>query len=391
MKEDTLTTSPALEVADGTTAPYRDTSLTVEERTQDLLSRLTIDEKLAQLGAIWSFEVFDGAGLDRRQARERLGAGIGQVTRVAGATNLPPRDVAAFGDEIQRFLLEETRLGIPAIIHEECLHGVMARDATCFQQSIGQAATWDPTLVERMAQRIGRHLRASGASQGLAPVLDIARDPRWGRIEETYGEDPYLAAALGCAYVRGVQSSAGGERPVIATGKHMVGYAGSEGGLNLAPVNVGHRELMDVLLFPFEAAVREAGLGSVMHAYTEIDGVPCAASRELLTSILRERWGFEGIVVADYLGIEHLVTIHELVDDLAAAAALALTAGVDMELPGTNAYGPPLRQAIEEGRVDPALVDEAVERVLRAKFRLGLFERPYVDLERAVDGAAADA
>jgi len=224
----------------------------------------------------------------------------------------------------------------------------------------------------------------------LAPVLDIARDPRWGRLEETYGEDPYLAAAMGCAYVRGLQSTPEGERPVIATGKHMVGYGMSEGGLNLAPVSVGRRELMDTFLFPFEAAVREAGLGSVMHSYTEIDGVPCAASEELLTAILRDRWGFDGIVVSDYLGIEHLVTVHELADDLSTAAVLTLEAGVDVELPGTAAYGPPLLGAIEDGRVDLVLVDAAVERILRAKFRLGLFEQPYVDPSRAIDESGAD-
>jgi beta-glucosidase len=360
-----------------TAARYREASENAEARARDLLGRMTLAEKLAQLGSLWSFEVFDGTGLDRKQARERLRDGIGQITRVAGATNLPAERVAAFGDQIQRFLVEETRLGIPAIIHEESLHGVMARDATCFPQSIGQAAAWDPGLVEEMAQLIGRHLRRVGASQALAPVLDITRDPRWGRLEETYGEDPYLAAELGCAYVRGIQDTPAGERPVIATAKHMVGHGVPEGGLNQAPAHIGWREMMDTFLFPFEAAVRDAGIGSVMHAYDDLDGLPCAASRELLTTILRERWGFEGVVVADYLGIEHLLTLHELVADLSDAAVMALQAGLDMELPATAAYGAPLRSAVEEGRVDEALVDLAVERVLRLKFRLGLFEQPY--------------
>ena len=353
-------------------------TLSIEERARDLLARMTLDEKLAQLGALWSFEVFDGHGLDLERARERLAQGIGQVTRVAGATNLPPGQVADFGNQIQRFLVEETRLGIPAILHEESLHGVMAAGATCFPQSIGQAASWDVELVERVARLIGERLRAMGASQALAPVLDITRDPRWGRLEETYGEDPYLAATLGCAYVRGIESTEDGGRPVIATAKHMVGHGVPEGGLNTAPAHIGPRELHDAFLFPFEAAVREAGIGSVMHAYDELDGLPCAASRELLTTILRERWGFEGIVVADYLGIEHLLTLHETVADLSDAAVMTLAAGLDMELPATNAYGGPLRQALDEGRVDMALVDLAVERVLRTKLKLGLFERPYV-------------
>ncbi len=338
---------------------------------------MTIDEKLAQLGALWSFEVFDGHGLDLERARERLARGIGQVTRVAGATNLPPEQVASFGNQIQRFLVEETRLGIPAILHEESLHGVMAAGATCFPQSIGQAASWDVDLVERVARIIAERLRSMGASQALAPVLDITRDPRWGRLEETYGEDPYLAAALGCAYVRGIQATEHGGRPVIATAKHMVGHGVPEGGLNTAPAHIGQRELHDAFLFPFEATVREAGIGSVMHAYDELDGVPCAASRDLLTTTLRERWGFEGIVVADYLGIEHVLTLHEMVADLSDAAVMSLVAGLDMELPATNAYGGPLRQALSEGRVDMALIDLSVERILRMKLRLGLFERPY--------------
>ncbi len=373
-----------------TSLPYRDASLPIEERTRDLMAQMTLDEKLAQLGSLWAFEVFDGKGLDEASARERMSDGLGQVTRVAGATNLPPIKVAELGNAIQRFLVEETRLGIPAIIHEESLHGVMARDATCFPQAIGLAATWEPALAEQMARRIGHQLRATGASQALAPVLDITRDPRWGRLEETYGEDAYLAAEFGCAYVRGIQATPAGERPLIATGKHMVGHGLPEGGLNQAPAHIGTRELLDTFLLPFEAAVRDAGLGSMMHAYDDVDGVPCAASRELLTSILRDRWGFDGIVVADYLGIEHLLTLHQLVDDLSSAAAMTLQAGLDMELPATAAYGEPLRRAVEDGRVDAGLVDVAVERVLRMKFRLGLFERPYVDLAAVAGHAAED-
>jgi beta-glucosidase len=271
--------SAAADVQADRAIPYRDGRLSMVERARDLLSRMTLDEKLSQLGALWSFEVFDGQGLDPERARERLALGIGQVTRVAGATNLPPGQVAAFADQIQRFLVEETRLGIPAIIHEESLHGVMAAGATCFPQSIGQAAAWDVELVEEVARLIGDRLRAMGASQALAPVLDVSRDPRWGRLEETYGEDPYLTLVLGCAYVRGIQSTHEGRRPVIATAKHMVGHGVPEGGLNTAPAHLGRRELDDVFLLPFEAVVREAGIGAVMDAYDELDGVPCAASR----------------------------------------------------------------------------------------------------------------
>jgi beta-glucosidase len=380
---DAAFTPPSPAESSGGVPPYRDPALPVAERARDLLDRMTLDEKLAQLGSLWSFEVFDDTGLDPDRARERLHDGLGQVTRVAGATNLPPEQVAVFSNQIQRYLVEHTRLGIPAIIHEETLHGVMARDATCYPQSIGQAASWDPDLVERVAALIGRHLRASGASQALAPVLDITRDPRWGRVEETYGEDPYLVTELGCAYVRGIQSTPPGERPVIATGKHLVGHGIPEGGLNLAPAHIGARALLDAFLLPFEAAVREAGVGSIMHAYDELDGLPCVASRELLTTLLRERWGFEGIVVSDYLAVEHLLTLHEIVADLADAAAMTLHAGLDVELPATAAYGDPLRAALADGRVDEALVDQAVERVLGVKLRLGLFEEPFVDAARA--------
>jgi beta-glucosidase len=365
--------------ATGAEPRYLDASLPIDERVEDLLGRMTPDEKLAQIGSIWVFEILDGTAVDRGKAAKRLGAGIGQITRVAGATNLDMPAVAALANEIQRFLIEETRLGIPAIVHEECLHGFVARDAVCFPQSIGLAAAWDPALLETIARGLGRELRAAGAQQGLAPIFDVARDPRWGRIEETYGEDPYLVAELGAAYVRGLQGD--GADLVLATGKHMVGHGVPEGGLNRAPAHIGPRELADVFLFPFEAAVRDAGMRSMMHAYEDVDGVPCVASRELFTTTLRDEWGFDGIVVSDYAGIEELVTSHAVVGELSEAAVLSLEAGIDVELPSTAAYGRPLAGALAAGRVDQALVDRAVTRVLRVKFELGLFERPYVDTQ----------
>lgn len=366
-----------------TQAPYRDLELPIDTRVEDLLARMTIEEKAAQLGSIWSFEVVREGTLDLDRSRALLGAGIGQVTRIAGGTNLDALGVAAAGNEIQRFLIEETRLGIPAIFHEETLHGLLARDAPSFQQSIGAAATWDADLVEQMATTLRRRMLATGARQALGPVLDVTRDPRWGRIEETYGEDPYLASELGCAYVRGLQGADIVEG-VLATGKHMVGHGLAEGGLNQAPVHVGARELQDEQLLPFEAAVRAAGLASMMPAYCDVDGVPCHASRELLTTILRDKWGFDGIVVSDYTAIQMLSTQHRLTSDLATIAGLSLQAGVDSELPKTAVYGRPLVEALTEGRLDEALVDTAVRRMLRMKFRLGLFERPFVDMPDAV-------
>ncbi|HEX7491346.1 MAG TPA: glycoside hydrolase family 3 N-terminal domain-containing protein [Candidatus Limnocylindrales bacterium] len=344
---------------------------------------MTPEEKLAQIGSCWVFELLTNSELDPTKASALLGRGMGQITRVAGATNLGMRGVAELANGIQRYLVEGTRLGIPAIIHEECLHGLLAFDSVCFPQSIGQAATWNPELVEAMAARLGRELRAAGAQQGLAPILDITRDPRWGRIEETYGEDAYLVAELGAAYVRGIQGTGGPGDLVFATGKHMVGHGLPEGGFNHAPAHIGSRELVDEFLFPFEAAVRAAGMRSVMHAYDDVDGMPCVASRALLTETLRDRWGFEGLVVSDYSGIDEIISSHAMTTDRSEAAALALEAGLDVDLPSTKFFGAPLAEALASGRVRMADIDTAVSRHLRAKFQLGLFENPYVDPDSA--------
>jgi beta-glucosidase len=362
--------------------------LAIDARADALLERMTLREKLAQLTGVWAFRLLGPFGLDHDRMVTELGQGIGEITRIQGSTNLGAAAAAEAANEVQRFLREETRLGIPAIVHEESLHGLLAREAPVFQQSIGAAATFDPWLVERMATTLRRRLLASGARHALAPVLDTSRDPRWGRIEETYGEDPFLAATLGVAYVRGIQ----GDGEVIATGKHLVGHGIAEGGLNMAPVHVGARELRDEQLLPFEAAIREAGLGSVMPAYCDVDGVPCHASRELLDGILRREWGFDGLVASDYMGIEQIAEQHRLTPDLAAAGAMALEAGVDLELPRAAAYGEPVERAIADGRIDVALVDACVRRVLRAKVRLGLFENPYVTVptEAFLAALAAD-
>ena len=359
--------------------PYRDPSRPVDERVADLIGRMTSAEKLAQLGSFWAFEVVGDDGLDRKRLAALAEDGLGALTRLAGSTNLRPIQVAETANAIQRYLVEETRLGIPAIIHEECLHGLLAWAAPSFQQSIGAAAAFDPAIVSDVASTIRRRMLVTGARHALAPVLDISRDPRWGRIEETYGEDPYLATELGCAYVSALQ----GERlegGVLATGKHLVGHGLAEGGMNMAPAHIGPRELRDEQLLPFEAAVRVAGLASMMPAYCDVDGVPCHASADLLTKILREDWGFDGIVASDYIAIEMLATAHRLTADLGEAARLALTAGVDQELPRTAAFGRPLVEMLEQGRLDDATIDAAVGRVLRMKFRLGLFDRPYVEI-----------
>jgi beta-glucosidase len=374
-----------------TLAPaYRDAALTIDERVDDLLGRMTLEEKLAQIGSIWAFELTKDGALDPEQARSHLAAGMGQITRVAGATNLLPGPAAELANAIQRYLVEETRLGIPAIVHEECLHGILGRGRVCFPQAIGLAATWDPALIHDMAANMRRQLRAGGAQQALSPVFDVTRDPRWGRGEETFGEDPYLIAELGASYVRGLQGERGGADSLLATGKHMVGHGMPEGGLNQAPAHIGERELRDVYLFPFEAAVRDAGLRSMMHAYHDIDGVPCVESRELFTTMLRDEWGFDGITVADYGGIDQLVSSHHVVSNRSDAAVRALDAGIDVELPSVACYGAPLASAIEDGRISIATIDRSVGRVLREKIELGLFERPYVDAAAAANDTEGD-
>jgi beta-glucosidase len=371
-------------------AAYRDPALAIDERVADLLGRMTLEEKLAQLGSVWAFELTRDGAFDPADARTILANGMGQITRVAGATNLLPGPAAELANVIQRHLVEETRLGIPAIVHEECLHGILGRGRVCFPQAIGLAATWDPALVHEMAKNMRRQLRAGGAQQAMSPVLDVTRDPRWGRGEETFGEDPYLIAEMGTSYVRGLQGERGGPDALLATGKHMVGHGLPEGGLNQAPAHIGERELRDVFLFPFEAAVRDAGLRSMMHAYDDIDGVPCVASRELFTTILRDDWGFDGIAVADYGGVDQLIVSHQLVADRGEAAVRALEAGIDVELPSTTCYGLPLAGAVDDGRISVDTIDRSVARVLREKIELGLFERPYVDAEAAGNDTEGD-
>ena len=362
---------------------YRDAAYSTAERVQDLLARMTLVEKIAQLGSFWVYELQDEQGFSERKAAALIGQGIGQITRVGGGSTLAPQDVAKMANTIQAYLVNHTRLGIPTIIHDECCSGYLALGATCFPQIIGLASTWTPELAERMTSVIRIQMRAVGARQGLSPVLDVARDPRWGRVEETFGEDPLLAAQMGIAYVRGLQG-ADLQDGVMATGKHFVGHGISEAGLNCTPVHLGPRELRDVYLMPFEAAIREAGLASMMNAYSELDGVVVAASRAFMTDLLRYELGFHGLVVSDYEAISMLHDYHRVASDPAGAARLALNAGIDVELPTTKCYGSVLLDAVRSGLISESLIDTAVERVLRKKFELGLFENPYVDVDRVL-------
>lgn len=357
---------------------YRDSSLPVEVRADDLLGRMTLEQKCAQLGAAWFSKLVRDGDLDAGLMREQLGVGIGHITRIATEAGLGPEQNARWANQIQRFLVEETPLGIPAIIHEEAVAGYCARGATQFPQAIGLASTWDPELMEKVAVVAGRQMRAAGARLALSPVLDIARDPRWGRLEETYGEDPELASRLGVAYVRGLQ-----DQGVVACAKHFLGYGASDAGFNHGATSIGPRQLRDVFAAPFRAAINEAGLGAVMNAYNEVDGLPCAGAPEILTELLRDELGFDGTVVADYWAVGLLETFHHTAADKAESASQALAAGLDIELPSYSCYAT-LPNQVQSGLVDEALVNRACRRALVQKFELGLFDQPYVDASTAI-------
>lgn len=359
--------------------PWQDPSQSLEERVDALMAALTLEEKAGQLGSFWpvpSSEVDGGTGdvapmstafaqgISWDQAVEH---GLGHITRNYGAGPITVPDGIVQLRRLQAGVVAASRHGIPAIVHEECLTGFTAMGATVYPASIAWGATFNPDLVRRMAAAIGADMHAVGVHQGLSPLLDVVRDYRWGRVEETCGEDPYLVGTLGSAYVQGLEGAG-----VIATLKHFVGYSASKAGRNHAPAPMGQRELEDVLLPPFEMAVR-AGTGSVMNSYSDIDGVPVGASAELLTTVLRDRWGFTGTVVSDYWAITFLRMMHHIAADDAAAGRLALTAGIDVELPNTASYGL-LAQEVRAGRLEEELVNRAARRVLLQKAQLGLLD-----------------
>ena len=357
-------------------------AVTTEPHTRilELLAQMTLDEKLAQIVGFWEKEDGDAVAplqgdFNTVPSLEHFARhGLGHLTRPYGTRPVEIEERAAWLWAFQRRLVTGTRLGIPAIVHEECLTGLSVWKAATFPTPLAWGAAFHPDLVERMGAAIGESMRALGIHQGLAPVLDVVRDPRWGRVEECIAEDPYLVGTVGTSYVRGLQSQG-----VHATLKHFVGYSASRAGRNFAPVHAGPREIADVLLIPFEMAVLDGHARSVMHSYAEIDGVPVAADPALLTGVLRDRWGFDGPVVSDYFGVAFLQLLHHIATDLGDAAAQALIAGVDIELPTGDAYLAPLAEAIRAGRVDEALVDRAVLRVLHQKDELGLLDATFDD------------
>jgi beta-glucosidase len=370
---------------------YKNARLSVEQRVADLLSRMTLEEKIAQLTCLWVNRPQKNAltdfATDRgdfapEKATQVMKYGIGQIARQREQKG--PRDGAVFANAVQRWLIENTRLGIPAVFHDEILHGHMAKGSTSFPQPIALASTWDPDFIAQVFTAGALETRARGSQQVLGPNLDVAREPRWGRTEETYGEDPYLVSRMAVAIVKALQGrgpTVDGEH-VIATAKHFAAHGQPEGGTNIAPANYSERVLREFFLPSFKAAVKEGGIMSVMASYNEIDGVPSHANTWLLEKVLRQEWGFKGHVVSDYYGIAQLQDLHHVANGKEEAARLALEAGVDIELPDPDCF-PLLLKLVREGKVSEGSVNKAVARNLRAKFLLGLFENPYVDPDRA--------
>jgi len=374
---------------------YRNQNLPVEQRVADLLKRMSVEEKVAQVTTLWvrkpqekahDWSFPDRGDFSAENAAVVMKHGIGQIARQRERKDASQS--AVYANALQKWLKENTRLGIPAMFHDEALHGHMAQGSTSFPTPISMASSWDLDLIAKVFTAAALETRIRGGHQVLGPNLDLARDPRWGRTEETYGEDPYLVSRMGVACIQALQGGLRGPRPtvdgehVMATAKHFAAHGQPEGGANIAPVNVSERILREVFLPSFEAAVKEAGVMSVMPSYNEIDGVPSHASHLLLEKILRQEWAFKGMVASDYNGITQLQTLHHVAADKAESAKRALEAGVDIELPDPDCYAL-LPQLINDGRVAMATLDRAVARVLGAKFLLGLFENPYVDPERA--------
>lgn len=390
-------------------APYWNPKLPVKERVDDLLSRMTLEEKVAQMISVWTGKTriqHADYTFDPAKATKLYPNGLGFFTRPSDKKGpvsprvLPPRTIrqsVAYVNAVQAWSREHTRLGIPVLFHEEALHGLAALNATSFPVPMGLASTWDPGLVREANTLIASQVRARGVYQVLSPVVDVARDPRWGRIEETFGEDPYLVGEMGVAAVEGLEGP--GKDPrlapdhVLATLKHMTGHGEPQSGTNVGPALIGERDLRSVFFPPFQQVVKRTAIASVMASYNEIDGIPSHSNRWLLHDVLRGEWGFPGAVVSDYDGIEQLDDLHHITPDYAGAARLALKAGVDVDFPDGEAYKTLVRQ-VKDGKVPIAEINQAVRLILTMKFNAGLFEHPFVtDIKPALasDGPSAVA
>lgn len=405
-----MVSAPMAFAATAVNVPYKDAALPLDRRVNDLLGRMTLEEKIAQMLCVWQkkTEIQDASGeFSAAKAKLAYPHGIGMIGRpsdrqlgqaagagdTGGVKNRTALETAVYTNAAQKWAVEQTRLGIPLFMHEEALHGYVARDATSFPQAIGLASSFDPELTKQVFSVAAREMRARGANLALAPVVDVAREPRWGRIEETYGEDAHLCAEIGKAAVIGFA----GETPVLAkdkvfvTLKHMTGHGQPENGTNIGPAEVSERTLREDFFPPFERLIRETNVAAVMPSYNEIGGIPSHASHWLLHKVLREEWGFQGVTVSDYFGINELVTRHKLAADPKEAGYYAIKAGVDIETPDPLGYLS-LAALVKEKRVAVKEIDTVVRRILKLKFQAGLFEQPYVDANRSDSlTATADA
>jgi beta-glucosidase len=396
-----VATAAAQAASQGRAPLYKQPGAAVDARVEDLLGRMTLEEKIAQMQCVWQTKAGvqnpdtsfspekasaaypHGMGMFARPSDRQLGA-AGAAGDAGNTAHRGPRETAEYVNAVQQWSMERTRLGIPVLMHEEALHGYVAREATSFPQAIGLASSFDPELVTQVFSVAAREMRARGTNLALAPVVDVAREPRWGRIEETYGEDPHLCGVMGKAAVIGFSGNSLPLAPdkVYATLKHMTGHGQPESGTNIGPANVGQRALREDFFPPFEKIIRETRIAAVMPSYNEIDGLPSHANRWLLTDVLRKEWGFQGLTVSDYMAVDELITRHRLVATPKEAALRALKAGVDVETPDPKGYVT-LAELVREGKVSVKEIDAAVRRVLKLKFQAGLFENPYADAAQA--------
>jgi len=399
----------ATSFAQTSTPLYKNSSLPVDERVKDLLGRMTLEEKVAQMESTWqnygqsqpasSFFMTTDGKFDPARAKAILNNGLGEFSRpseaLAGKKHLPapPAAMADLTNQVQKFMLEQTHLGIPLIFHEECLHGLAATGGTSYPQAIALASTWDPALLQSIFSSTALEVRTRGVQECLMPVVDLARDPRWGRTEETYGEDPYLVSRMGVAAVKGLQGEGASidANHVLATLKHFAVHSQPEGGTNVGPAPYSERTIRESFFVPFETAIHEANPRTIMPSYNELDGIPNHSNVWLLRDVLRKEWGFQGLVVSDYFALDEMITKHHIASDCAGAAKFAIEAGVDIELPFAKCYEQ-LPALVKNGQVPESLIDQAAARILRAKFELGLFDHPYVDAKRAQESSntAAD-
>jgi len=361
---------------------YKNKNASIVERVKDLVGRMTLEEKIGQTLCVYAKKgnfQDDLGNYDNDKAEKLFLTGAGRIAEI-GFVEDSARKMVELTNSIQKFYIEKTRLGIPVIFHEECLHGQMVQDATSFPQPIALAGSWNPELIEQIFSLVAEETRCRGGHHALTPVADVAREPRWGRVEETYGEDPYLVSQLVVAAVKGFQGEKDiiDKKHVIATLKHLVAHAQPEGGSNCAPVNVSERVLREVFFPPFKEAIQKSNAMSVMASYNEVDGIPSHKNKWLLQDILRDEWGFKGFVVSDYYAVKQLQDRHHVVQDEKEAAYQAFSAGVDIELPLDECYSN-LLDLVKEGRIPEEKLDESVSQILEYKFRLGLFDDPYVN------------